>query len=788
MKRRFSSFIGMILVCAVTIAQTSISLLPKPQLYKDTGKNFTMGKVKLSTPVLRPEWEVFIMNAGGEIVEHSSSVIEVELVPSIEEARLNGAEAYRLSVSNKRIKIEAVTEQGVYWAMQTLRQLERKKGKRSSVAGCEIVDWPAFRIRGFMQDVGRSYISMEELKREIEILSRFKINVFHWHLTENQAWRLESKIFPMLNDSVNTIRMPGKYYTLEEARDLVDFCKKHQVLLIPEIDMPGHSAAFVRAFRHDMQSPEGMKILKLLLDEVCETFDVPYLHIGTDEVEFTNPHFVPEMVAYVRSKGKKVISWNPGWHYKPGEIDMTHLWSYRGKAQPGIPAIDSKFHYLNHFDVFGDIVALYNSRIYDQAEGSEDIAGTILALWHDRLIDNEWNLVIENGLYPNMLAIAERAWRGGGTEYFDGLGTILPPEDTEAFKEFADFEKRMLWHKEHTFKGYPFAYVKQTNVKWNITDAFPNGGDMDKVFPPEQAEGSEDIAGTILALWHDRLIDNEWNLVIENGLYPNMLAIAERAWRGGGTEYFDGLGTILPPEDTEAFKEFADFEKRMLWHKEHTFKGYPFAYVKQTNVKWNITDAFPNGGDMDKVFPPEQELKDTYHYNGNTYGVRQAIGAGIYLRHVWGTFVPGFYADPKEDHTAYAYTWVYSPKDQEVGLWAEFQNYSRSEMDLAPLQGKWDYKGSRIWINDREIMPPVWTATHQVKSNEIPLGNENCVARSPLAVHLNKGWNKVFLKLPVGEFRMDQTRLVKWMFTAVFVTPDGERAAEGLIYSPDKQK
>ncbi|WP_347147923.1 family 20 glycosylhydrolase [Phocaeicola vulgatus] len=658
----------MILVCAVTIAQTSISLLPKPQLYKDTGKNFTMGKVKLSTPVLRPEWEVFIMNAGGEIVEHSSSVIEVELVPSIEEARLNGAEAYRLSVSNKRIKIEAVTEQGVYWAMQTLRQLERKKGKRSSVAGCEIVDWPAFRIRGFMQDVGRSYISMEELKREIEILSRFKINVFHWHLTENQAWRLESKIFPMLNDSVNTIRMPGKYYTLEEARDLVDFCKKHQVLLIPEIDMPGHSAAFVRAFRHDMQSPEGMKILKLLLDEVCETFDVPYLHIGTDEVEFTNPHFVPEIVAYVRSKGKKVISWNPGWHYKPGEIDMTHLWSYRGKAQPGIPAIDSKFHYLNHFDVFGDIVALYNSRIYDQAEGSED------------------------------------------------------------------------------------------------------------------------IAGTILALWHDRLIDNEWNLVIENGLYPNMLAIAERAWRGGGTEYFDGLGTILPPEDTEAFKEFADFEKRMLWHKEHTFKGYPFAYVKQTNVKWNITDAFPNGGDMDKVFPPEQELKDIYHYNGNTYGVRQAIGAGIYLRHVWGDMVPAFYADPKENHTAYAYTWVYSPKDQEVGLWAEFQNYSRSEMDLAPLPDKWDYKGSRIWINDREILPPVWTATHKVKSYEVPLGNENCVGRVPLAVHLNKGWNKVFLKLPIGKFKMAETRLVKWMFTAVFVTPDGERAVEGLIYSPDKQK
>ena len=460
----------MIFVCAIIIAQTNAyPLLPMPQSYIVTDKSFTMGKVKLSTPVLKSEWEAFIVNAGGELADKATAEIKVELLPVIDGVKLNPDEAYRLSVSGKLIKIEAVTERGVYWALQTLRQLEKKKGKKSNFAGCEIVDWPAFRIRGFMQDVGRSYISMEELKREIEILSRFKINVFHWHLTENQAWRLESKIFPMLNDSINTIRMPGKYYTLEEARELVDFCKQHQVMLIPEIDMPGHSAAFIRTFRHDMQSPEGMKILKLLIDEVCETFDVPYLHIGTDEVAFTNPDFVPEMVSYVRSKGKKVISWNPGWHYKPGEIDMTHLWSYRGKAQPGIPAIDSKFHYLNHFDTFADLVALYNSRIYNKVEGSDDIVGTILAIWNDRMISKEEDMIVQNGLYPNMLAIAERAWRGGGSEYFDGNGTMFPDENTETFHEFSDFENRMLWHKEHTFKGYPFAYVKQTNVKWNIT-------------------------------------------------------------------------------------------------------------------------------------------------------------------------------------------------------------------------------------------------------------------------------------------------------------------------------
>ena len=645
-----------------------LRLLPQPQQCVLAKGYFIVGKMQLSTPVLSQEWKQFVTEMGGTLTDQSASSINIKLVDAIDNVSVNKEEAYRLTITPKAITVEAVAERGVYWAMQTLYQLKEEKGKKIRLQCATITDWPAFRIRGFMQDVGRSYLSLEELKREIAILSRFKINTFHWHLTENQAWRLESKIFPLLNDSTNMTRMAGKYYTLEEGRELTEVCKAHQVLLIPEIDMPGHSAAFIRTFRHDMQSPEGMKILKLLLDEICETFDVPYLHIGTDEVHFTNPQFVPEMVAYVRDKGKKVISWNPGWKYKAGEIDMMQLWSYRGKAQQGIPAIDSRFHYLNHFDTFGDIIALYNSRIYNADMGSDDLAGVIMGIWNDRLIDKEWNMVLENNFYPNMLAIAERSWRGGGTEYFDKQGTILPVD-----------------------------------------------------------------------------------------------------------------------ENSEVFRNFEDFESRMLWYKEHLFKGYPFAYVKQTHVKWNITDAFPNEGDLTKVFPPEEELKDSYTYEGKQYGVRPAIGAGIYLRHVWGKIVPAFYKDPQENHTAYAYTYVYSSKTQEVGLWAEFQNYGRSENDLPPLPGKWDYKESRIWINDQEILPPVWSATHLVKSSETALGNENCVARPPLRVHLHKGWNKVLLKLPVGKFSTNEVRLVKWMFTAVFVTPDGDKAVEGLIYSPEKK-
>lgn len=278
MKNRTCCAICFLLLCTfATVRAGNIHFLPEPQQVKLTNEKFSIKRVRLSGDILIPQLGLLVSELGGMIDGKSSSVIEIRLVEKLDGIALNENEAYRLVVRKNKISIEATTEQGAYWGLQTLRQLHCKG--TALIHGGEIVDWPAFRVRGFMQDVGRGYISVEELKREIDILSRYKINVFHWHLTENQAWRLESKIFPVLNDSCNMTRMPGKFYTLEEVRDLVEFCKQRQVMLIPEIDMPGHSAAFVRAFRHDMQSEAGMKILKLLVDEICETFDVPYLHI-----------------------------------------------------------------------------------------------------------------------------------------------------------------------------------------------------------------------------------------------------------------------------------------------------------------------------------------------------------------------------------------------------------------------------------------------------------------------------------------------------------------------------
>ena len=611
----FSIFLCMAGICA----NHPSSLLPLPQKYSFNGKQV-----------------------------NAKMAVEERIVAQIDGAKFQ-EEAYHLLITKKGIILEATTPKGMYWGRQTLEQLKYTKNKKTWVPQCDITDWPAFRIRGFMHDVGRSYISVEELKREISLLSRYKINVFHWHLTENQAWRLECRKYPQLNAPENMEREKGKYYTLEEARQLVEFCKQHQVLLIPEIDMPGHSAAFERTFKTDMQSEKGTQILKDIIDEVCATFDVPYLHIGTDEVQFTNPDFVPMMVKYIRDKGKKVISYNPGWNYKPGEIDITQLWSYRGKAQKGIPAIDCRYHYANHFDTYADLVAMFNSRIYNQPEGSDDLAGCIVAFWNDRFIDNTPQLLAENNFYPYMLTLAERAWRGGGNSYFDGKGTLL---------------------------------------------------------------------------WEDE------------------------------------------PEQLAAFKEFED---RLLWQKKTWLKKVPFPYVRQTQSEWQITDAFPNGGDLNKVFPPEQQEDSVYQYEGNTYHSRKIIGNGIYLRHVWGTLVPGFYANPQENHTAYATRWIYSPKERKAKLMLEFQNYSRSESDLAPRQGTWDYKCSRAWLNGKEIMPPVWENTNTERSNEITLKNENYMSRPAIDITLKKGWNKLMLKLPVGKFSSKETRLVKWMFTAAIL-------------------
>jgi hypothetical protein len=578
---------------------------------------------------------------------------QINWVSELSEAPVNNNQAYRLSIDQSRIKFEALTAAGVFNAWQTLKQLGEEDETGTLLFQAVLFkDWPAFRIRGFLHDVGRSFIPVEELMEQIRILSAYKINVFHWHLTEDLAWRLESEIFPELTAAENMERFPGLFYTKSDVRKLLEVAKLHQVTVIPEIDMPGHSAAFKRALGFDMQSSQGINALKMILEEARELFqDAPYIHLGTDEVQFTDTGFVPEMVAYARGLGFKVISWNPGWDYQEGEIDMLHLWSYRGKRNGTIPVIDSRFHYINHFDPFADLISLFRSNVLGQPQGDEVVAGSILATWNDRKLADSESILLENNFYPLMLTFAERLWKGGGEGYFDEVGVRFP-ETGPGREAWEEFEYRLLHHQTSYFSNHPFPYVKQSEYAWKIIGPFDNEGDLDRIFPVEK---------------------------------------------------------VLLSNDTTSLESFPQFEAR---------------------------------------------------------------GGTIYLRHVWGPLVPAYVKDPKPNSTAFAITRIYSPIDQEVSAWISFQNYSRSEKDLAPPAGKWDWKGSKIWVNGQAISPLDWQNKHLEKSNEIALGNENFQSRPPTSISLKKGWNQVILKLPVSQFSTPELRLVKWMFT--FVLLNGE--------------
>lgn len=603
-----------------------------------------------------------LAEAGATVDASAAAKVKVQIVSSIPEAFNHTLaeypdEAYSIDIAENQLTINALNATGVIRAAQTLAQLAIGAEQLEALT---LSDWPAFKLRGYMHDVGRSFISVDELKKQIRLFSQFKVNTFHWHLTENQAWRFEVKAYPQLTSTESMTRFAGQYYTQEQCREVMAEAKKYGITVIPEIDMPGHSEAYVRAMGHAMQTDEGKQELQKVLEEVADVFaDAPYIHIGADEVAITDATFLPTMIDKLHSLGKKVVCWNPirGVNIAGLNFDMTQMWSTSGRKIDGIPNIDCRYNYINHFDVFADLVGIYKSSIYYEQQGTAEAAGTITAVWNDRKTPTQNDIIAQNNIYACVLASAERAWAGGGKQYIEVGGTMLP-----------------------------------------------NSG--------------------------------------------------------------------------EEFEEFADWERRFLLHKSLSLKDELIPYVKQTHARWNVTEMFDNGGNADMVFAPEKSLDNP------TWTVTPVTGSGIYLRHTWGGTVPGLYPNAPTNRTAYAYTYIYSPTARNVGAHIEFQNYGRSEQDTAPDKGKWDRKGSRLWLNDEEILPPTWDNSGKSINNEVDLLNENFPAREPLTLSLKEGWNKVLVKLPY--VNAPGVRLNKWMWTFALVDLTTGEADEELRYSPSK--
>ena len=689
-----------LVLCLPTAVQAKVEhLLPKPQQVTVTpGVAFALSgavSINYADGVAACELLEEVFTGNGCTIATGGKAVNVSYVQSIDGAHdyaLHGYdnEAYTLEITANEINITAVTATGVIRAAQTLAQLAEGYEGAKALEGLTMKDWPAFKLRGYMHDVGRSFISIEELIKQVELFSRFKINTFHWHMTENQAWRFEVKAYPQLTSSASMTRFPGQYYTQDDCKRLLSVAKKHGVIVIPEIDMPGHSEAFERAMGFGMQTEDGKAVLKKVIDEVVAVFEgVPYLHIGGDEVS-TTAAYLNEMIAYAESKSTNVKGglWNPinGIGQDALKHTLAQMWGTRGYLATGKANIDCRYNYTNHFDVFADLVGIYKSNIYYHAQGTPEVAGAISGCWNDRKVATEVDIMAQNNVWANVIATAERAWMGGGKRYIDNM----------------------------------------TNTPNNL-----------------KADG--------------------------------------------------GHGGVMLPNSGEEYEEFKSWETRFLFHKANALKGEPIPYVKQTNVRWRITDAFPNGGSETAAFGPETAgttaatdlLPEVYTHDGKTYYTGMATGAGIYLAHTWGnSIIDAYYKNPQFNHTAYAWTYVYSPEAQTVGAQIEFQNYSRSEQDGAAPAGKWDHFGSKIWVNGEEIAAPTWDNTGvSVNNKEVMLKNENFPGRKPIQVTLKQGWNKVFLKLP---YFNKGYRLKKWMFTCVFTDLEGVNAVDGLIYSPNQ--
>ncbi len=409
-------------------------------------------------------------------------------------------ESYQLQVTTNKVSLTAPALHGIFNGIQTLLQMISDNKK---IPAAEILDWPAFSWRGYMIDVGRNYMTMDLLKRQINAMARYKFNVFHFHPTEDIAWRFEIEKYPQLTAAEHMTRNKGKYYSETEIKELISYCKERHITFVPEIDMPGHSAAFRRAMKTDMQSDTGLQYVKDILEEICTKYDIPYVHIGADEVKITNRKFVPEVTAHIERFNKTVIGWQPGGNFTNSTIrqlwmdDNAHL-----SSQNNIRFIDSRHLYLNHMDPLEAVVTIFNRRIGDRDKGDQSVLGGTLCMWNDRRVEEGIDILRMNPVYPGMMAFAERSWLGGGKK-----GWISNIDDGDK-AAFAEFEDRLLTHKQSYFKSQPFTYSKQSHLKWELYGPYDNASDLSKSFPPEQTSHKKqwkfykEISGGTIVLRH----------------------------------------------------------------------------------------------------------------------------------------------------------------------------------------------------------------------------------------------------------------------------------------------
>lgn len=369
-------------------------------------------------------------------------------------------ESYQLSVDHSKIKIIANTDTGAIYALETLLQTLQNSASEYFFPSIEIKDHPRFKWRGLMIDAARHFQPIEVIKRNLDAMAAVKLNVFHWHLVDDQGWRIEMKNLKQLHEKSSD----GQYYTQDQIKDVVKYAANLGIMIVPEIDVPGHASAILTAIPEigstpgmtytvernagvfnptlDPTNPKTYQILSLIFDEVCPLFPGKIFHIGGDENEGkewdANPkiqqfkkennlktnhdlqtYFTMKLIPLLKKHNKVLMGWEEIMTKDMSKDAVIHSWrgvneglkageSLAKAAQNGYKTVLSNGYYI---DLVMDVESHYNTdpvnKDLNLSEATlNNIWGGEATMWSELATP----LTIDSRIWPRTAAIAERLW------------------------------------------------------------------------------------------------------------------------------------------------------------------------------------------------------------------------------------------------------------------------------------------------------------------------------------------------------------------------------------------
>lgn len=373
-------------------------------------------------------------------------------------------EAYQLYITKDSVIINAKTAEGAFRGVQTLRQIIPETSNDTlaehsiwPIPTGKIMDRPNFEYRGSMLDVARHFFSVEDVKKYIDLLAYFKINVLHLHLSDDQGWRIEIKSWPLLTEVGGSTEVGGEaggFYTQDDYTEIVNYAAERYITIIPEIDMPGHTNAasvsypFLNGNGKTPKLYEGMRVgfstfdtrkdtVYAFIDDVVREISAltpgPYFHIGGDESHVTKKrdyiHFVNKVEKIVQKHGKRMIGWD---EIATADVDSTSVaqfWQSSENARTAVakgmkiilsPAkkayLDMQYDTLSKYGLHWaayipvDTAYIWTPEKYTEGVPLENILGIEAPLWSETISNID---ELEYLAFPRIIGYSELSWSTG---------------------------------------------------------------------------------------------------------------------------------------------------------------------------------------------------------------------------------------------------------------------------------------------------------------------------------------------------------------------------------------